>query len=228
MPRSRCLTAAGYTLHTPTAPSGRPVCCGRTYLATGMIDAARATARELLLTMSPFVARGVPIIGLEPSCVLGLRDELRSLLPGDESTAVAAAALTFEEFVVREHAAGRWSLSFKPSRYARALVHGHCHQKAFGVMPAVHAALELVPGLVVEPITSSCCGMAGAFGYEAEHVDVSLRMAEAGLLPAVRAADCRQPRSSRTARAAGIRSATVRNATRSTSHSSSPTHSERR
>jgi FAD/FMN-containing dehydrogenase/Fe-S oxidoreductase len=185
----KVLTAAGYTLHVPGAPNGRPVCCGRTYLATGMIDAARETARELLQTLAPFVARGVPIVGLEPSCVLGLRDELRSLLPGNESAALAAVALTFEEFVVREHAAGRWAAAFKPSRYTRALVHGHCHQKAFGVMPAVQAALGLVPGLLVEPIPSSCCGMAGAFGYEAEHVDISLRMAEAGLFPAVRGAD---------------------------------------
>jgi Fe-S oxidoreductase len=185
----KVLTAAGYTLHTPTSSRGRPVCCGRTYLATGMIEEARATARELLETLAPFVARGVPIVGLEPSCVLGLRDELRNLVPGDQSAALATAALTFEEFVVRENAAGRWSLAFKPSRYTRALVHGHCHQKAFGVMPAVQAALNMVPGLMVELIPSSCCGMAGSFGYEAEHVDVSLRMAEAGLLPAVRAAD---------------------------------------
>jgi Fe-S oxidoreductase len=185
----KVLTAAGYTLHTPASRSGRPVCCGRTYLATGMIEEARATALELVETLAPFVARGVPIVGLEPSCVLGFRDELPNLLPGDASAALAAAALTFEEFVVREHAAGRWSAAFKPSRYARALVHGHCHQKAFGVMPAVETVLKLVPGLIVETIPSSCCGMAGAFGYEAEHVDVSLRMAEAGLLPAVRGAD---------------------------------------
>jgi Fe-S oxidoreductase len=154
-----------------------------------MIEEARATAGELLRTLAPFVARGVPIVGLEPSCVLGLRDELLNLLPGGETAALAGAALTFEEFVVREHAAGRWTAAFKPSRHSRALVHGHCHQKAFGVMPAVQAALKLVPELTVETITSSCCGMAGAFGYEAEHVDVSLRMAEAGLLPAVRGAD---------------------------------------
>jgi FAD/FMN-containing dehydrogenase/Fe-S oxidoreductase len=185
----KVLAAAGYALHAPAAPNGRALCCGRTYLATGMIEEARATAGELLRTLAPFVARGVPIVGLEPSCVLGLRDELLNLLPGGETAALAGAALTFEEFVVREHAAGRWTAAFKPSRHSRALVHGHCHQKAFGVMPAVQAALKLVPELTVETITSSCCGMAGAFGYEAEHVDVSLRMAEAGLLPAVRGAD---------------------------------------
>jgi FAD/FMN-containing dehydrogenase/Fe-S oxidoreductase len=185
----KVLTAAGYTLHTPVSKTGRPLCCGRTYLATGMIDEARAQAQELTTTLAPFVARGVPIVGLEPSCLLGLRDELSSLLPGKASADLAKLALTFEEFVVREHAAGRWAASFKASGYTRALVHGHCHQKAFGVMGPVTATLKLVPGLLVETIPGSCCGMAGAFGYEAEHVDVSLRMAEADLLPAVRGAD---------------------------------------
>ena len=83
-------------------------------------------------------------------------------------------------------AAGRWSRPFRQSPYARALVHGHCHQKAFGVMPAVVSALKLVPGLTVEVIPSSCCGMAGAFGYQPQHLEVSMRMAEAALLPAVR------------------------------------------
>jgi len=185
----KVLTAAGYTLHTPASSSGRPLCCGRTYLATGMIEEARALARELTTTLAPFVARGVPIVGLEPSCLLGLRDELLSLLPGKASADLAQLALTFEEFVARENAASRWAAPFKASGYTRALVHGHCHQKAFGVMGPVMATLKLVPGLIVELIPGSCCGMAGAFGYEAEHVDVSLRMAETDLLPAVRGAD---------------------------------------
>jgi Fe-S oxidoreductase len=119
--------------------------------------------------------------------VLGLRDEFRTLLPGAGSAALAAAALTFEEFLVRERRDGL-TLPLQRSRYARALVHGHCHQKAFGVMPAVVGALKLVPELAVETVQSSCCGMAGSFGYRAEHVEVSLRMAELALLPAVRTA----------------------------------------
>ena len=182
----RVLAAAGYAVRVPTAAKGRALCCGRTYLATGMVEAARATARDLVGALAPFVARGVPVVGLEPSCLLGLRDELRTLLPGSESAAVAKAALTFEEFVVREHAAGRWQLAFKRARYARALVHGHCHQKAFGAASHIVAALKLVPGLIVENIESGCCGMAGAFGYQTQHLDVSLRMAELALLPAVR------------------------------------------
>jgi Fe-S oxidoreductase len=184
---ARVLTAAGYRVHVPTpADDPRPLCCGRTYLATGMIEEARAEARRMLTTLAPFVARGVPVVGLEPSCLLGLRDELRTLLPGADSAALAAAALMFEEFLVRERAAGRLKLELRKSQYRRALVHGHCHQKAFGVMPAVVGALKLVPDLAVETVTSSCCGMAGAFGYHAEHVAVSMQMAEATLLPAVR------------------------------------------
>jgi Fe-S oxidoreductase len=183
----RVLVAAGFGVIVASA-GGRPLCCGRTYLATGMVDEARAEAKRTLAALTPHVARGTAVVGLEPSCVLGLRDEFRTLLPGAESAALAAAALTFEEFIVREHAAGRFALELEPARYARALVHGHCHQKAFGVMPSVVATLKLVPGLAVETIASSCCGMAGAFGYEPRHVDVSLRMAELALLPAVRAA----------------------------------------
>jgi Fe-S oxidoreductase len=186
---ARVLAAGGYRV-TVAAPSdgGRPLCCGRTYLATGMLDEARAEARRMLAALGPHVARGVPVVGLEPSCLLGLRDEFGALLPGADSAALAAAALTFEEFLVRERGAGRLQLPLRRSPYARALVHGHCHQKAFGVMPAVVATLKLVPDLAVEVVQSSCCGMAGAFGYQAEHVDVSLQMAELALLPAVRAA----------------------------------------
>jgi FAD/FMN-containing dehydrogenase/Fe-S oxidoreductase len=183
----RVLEAGGYTVRAP-APRGRPLCCGRTYLATGMIDAARAEARRLLEHLSPFVERGVPVVGLEPACLLGLRDELALLCPGEASAALGRAALTFEEFVAREHRAGRWARPFRRLPHARALVHGHCHQKAFDVMPAVVAALKLVPELTVDVVPSSCCGMAGAFGYKPDHLDVSLRMAEAALLPAVRAA----------------------------------------
>ena len=180
------LTAGGYAVRTASASDGRALCCGRTYLATGMLEAARAEARRLLDALAPFAARGVAIVGLEPSCIFGLRDELKKLCPGPTSAAVAGAACTFEEFLVQERAAGRWSLPFRTSPYARALVHGHCHQKAFGVMPAVVSALKLVPGLTVEVIPSSCCGMAGAFGYQPQHLEVSMRMAEAALLPAVR------------------------------------------
>ena len=185
----KVLAAGGYRVTVASPPDGgRPLCCGRTYLAAGMVDEARAEARRTLETLRPFVERGVAVVGLEPSCLLGLRDEFRSLLPGEDSARLGEAALMFEEFLAREHRAGRLKLPLRGSRHARALVHGHCHQKAFDVMPAVAAALALVPGLEVETVASSCCGMAGAFGFDARHIDVSLRMAEAALLPAVRAA----------------------------------------
>ncbi len=182
------LTAGGYAVRAAAAPDGRALCCGRTYLATGMVEDARSETKRLIDALAPFAARGVAIVGLEPSCILGLRDELKLLWPGASSDAIAGAALTFEEFLVQERAAGRWSRPFQRSPYARALVHGHCHQKAFGTMPAVVAALKLVPALTVDVVQSSCCGMAGAFGYRREHLDVSLRMAELSLLPAVRSA----------------------------------------
>jgi Fe-S oxidoreductase len=183
------LDRAGYGVHIARARDGsRPLCCGRTFLAAGMVEEARAEARRVLEALEPYVGRGVPVVGLEPSCILGLRDEFKSLLPGGETDALAADALLFEEFLAREHEAGRLALKLSPLPEKRALLHGHCHQKAFGAMPAVQRALSLVPELKVETIESSCCGMAGAFGYEAAHYEVSMKMAEAALLPKVRAA----------------------------------------
>ena len=143
----------------------------------------------MLTALAPHAAAGVPIIGLEPSCLYTLKDEFVALLPGPETEAVARQAMLFEDYVVAERKAGRVpDTLFRALPEKRALVHGHCHQKAFGAFGTVQEALKLVPGLAVEPIESSCCGMAGAFGYEANHIDVSLAMAEASLLPAVRKA----------------------------------------
>lgn len=120
-----------------------------------------------------------------------LRDEFQSLLPGAESDALAARALMFEEFLAAESAAGRLALPLKALENKRVLLHGHCHQKAFGALPAVERVLALVPELAIDKVESSCCGMAGSFGYEAKHHDISMRMAEDALLPAVRKADPR-------------------------------------
>ena len=182
------LSRAGYGVHVARAADGsRPLCCGRTFLAAGMVGEAKAEARRVLDAFEPYVGRGVPVVGLEPSCILGLRDEFKSMLPGGETDALAASALLFEEFIAREHEAGRLALPLRPLAEKRALLHGHCHQKAFGAMPAVQKSLSLVPELKVETIESSCCGMAGSFGYEAEHYAVSMKMAELALLPKVRA-----------------------------------------
>ncbi|HJS33705.1 MAG TPA: heterodisulfide reductase-related iron-sulfur binding cluster, partial [Alphaproteobacteria bacterium] len=184
------LRAAGHRVTVATArDGGRPLCCGRTFLAEGLVDDARTEARRMLDALAPFVARNAAIVGLEPSCLFTLRDEFLALLPGAETDRLAARAMLFEEFLAAEHKAGRLdTLKLKRLAAVRALVHGHCHQKAFGAMGAVESVLKLVPELKVEIIASSCCGMAGAFGYEAEHYDISMKMADLSLLPAVRAA----------------------------------------
>jgi Fe-S oxidoreductase len=130
----------------------------------------------------------VPIVGLEPSCLLTLRDELLSLRSDNEAKTVSAHALLFEEFLVREAEAGRLRLPLGPIA-GKAVVHGHCHQKSFGAFKPVEQTLRLIPDLAVETIESSCCGMAGAFGYGADTYRASIEMAELSLLPAVRRAD---------------------------------------
>jgi Fe-S oxidoreductase len=145
-----------------------------------MMDQARAEARRTFDALRPYAARGVPIVGLEPSCLLTFRDEYRALFP--DSEAMAASALLFEEFLAREPG----NLKFK-GLGRQVLLHGHCHQKAFDAMPAVEKVLSMVPGLQVSTVQTSCCGMAGSFGYEAEHYDVSMKMAELSLLPSIRA-----------------------------------------
>jgi Fe-S oxidoreductase len=182
----RVLQAAGYRVHVAQPKSSeRPLCCGRTFLSAGLVEEARIEARRVLAALEPWVARGIPVLGLEPSCLLTLRDEFSVLLPGTET--LARNAFLLEEFLAAEADAGRLELRLKPIA-AAALLHGHCHQKAFGAMSAVESVLRLIPELKVDAVESSCCGMAGSFGYEAEHYDVSMAMAEASLLPAVRAA----------------------------------------
>jgi FAD/FMN-containing dehydrogenase/Fe-S oxidoreductase len=187
------LQAAGYRVHVARPASGdaepqRPLCCGRTYLASGLVDEAKAEARRVVEALRPFVARGLPVVGLEPSCLLTLRDEFLVMGLGQDAEALGAQALLFEEFLAREHAGGKLKLALNALPESRALLHGHCHQKAFDAVRPVQTVLGLIPGLKVELIESSCCGMAGSFGYEAKHYDVSMQMAELSLLPAVRAA----------------------------------------
>jgi FAD/FMN-containing dehydrogenase/Fe-S oxidoreductase len=185
----RVLIAGGYRVHLPRAgDGGRPLCCGRTFLSAGLVANAKDELRRVVDAMLPFATRGVPIVGLEPSCLLTLRDELLSLRTDSDAKTVSAHALLFEEFLVREAEAGRLQLPLG-ALDKRALVHGHCHQKSFGAFAPVEKILRLVPGLKVEKIESSCCGMAGAFGYGADTYDVSMEMAEATLLPTIRKAE---------------------------------------
>ena len=186
----RVLQAGGYTVHVASKeqPDGKHLCCGRTYLSSGMVAKAKAKAGELVQALLPFASKGIAIVGLEPSCLLTLRDETLSMGLGDAARTVADQALLFEEFLAREARNGK--LQALKSRLQpldrRVLLHGHCHQKAFGAVSPVIEVLRLVPGVEPELIESSCCGMAGSFGYEANHYDVSMQMAELSLLPAVR------------------------------------------
>ncbi len=180
----RVLKAAGYTLHMVEKAGGHH-CCGRTYLAGGMIEQAKQKAEALIDALLPLAQAGVAIVGLEPSCLLTLRDETLAMGLGEKARIVAGQALLFEEFIAREAKAGR----FAPPLRAIAqpiLLHGHCHQKAFGAVSPILDVLKLIPGAKPELIESSCCGMAGSFGYEASYYDVSMQMAELSLLPAIR------------------------------------------
>jgi Fe-S oxidoreductase len=160
-------------------------CCGRTYLAGGMVDQARRKVGALIDALLPLAEAGVAIVGLEPSCLLTLRDEGLVMGLGPRAEIVARQVLLFEEFVAREARAGRFALDLRAAG-APVLVHGHCHQKAFDAVAPILEVLRLIPDASPELIESSCCGMAGSFGYQAAHHDLSMLMAEASLLPALR------------------------------------------
>jgi Fe-S oxidoreductase len=181
------LQAAGYTVHV-AAKGGGHLCCGRTYLATGMVDQAREKARELVDALLPFAQKGIAIVGLEPSCLLTLRDELQAMGLGADARTIADHALLLEEFLAHQAQGGKLdALKARLKPVAQPiLLHGHCHQKAFGAVSPILDVIRLIPGAQPELIESSCCGMAGSFGYEASHHDVSMQMAELSLLPAVR------------------------------------------
>jgi FAD/FMN-containing dehydrogenase/Fe-S oxidoreductase len=190
----KVLHAAGYLVHIASRhPHGHGqnkghLCCGRTYLSTGMIDKARSKASELIETLLPFANKGLPIIGLEPSCLLTLRDEVQVLGLGEPARKVGEHCVLLEEFLSRELQANRLEVlrSKLVSTTRPILLHGHCHQKAFGLMPGVMEVIRMIPGATVRLIESSCCGMAGSFGYEAEHQQASIDMAELSLLPTIR------------------------------------------
>ena len=187
----KVLQAAGYTVHVATKlqDDGTHLCCGRTYLASGMVDKARDKAREVVQSLLPFAEKGLSIVGLEPSCLLTLRDELLVMGLGEGAQKIAQQALLFEEFLVQEAQGGHLdALKAQIAQVARpVLLHGHCHQKAFDAVSPVMEVLRWIPGAKLQLIESSCCGMAGSFGYEAKHYAVSMQMAELSLLPAVRA-----------------------------------------
>ena len=182
---SKVLAASGYRVINPqTDPAARPLCCGRTWLTTGRIDRAKEEMRRLIDALRHHAKQGVPIVGLEPSCTLGLRDDLPSLIEGEDARAVANQLMLFEAFIA-EHG---MSLPLRPLQ-KRALLHGHCHQKAYQQMGHVEKVLAMIPQLEIETVESACCGMAGAFGYASDTYQISQAMGEIDLLPKVRAAE---------------------------------------
>jgi FAD/FMN-containing dehydrogenase/Fe-S oxidoreductase len=185
----RVLEAAGYHVHLNARTGERPLCCGRTLLSAGLVAQAREEAQRMLDGLLPYIEQQIPIVGLEPSCLLTLRDEFLNYGFGEPARKLAQSAFLFEEFLVRESEAGRLQLDLGAIAKTKALIHGHCHQKAFDALGAVPTVLKWIPGLEVSVIESSCCGMAGNFGYEAEHYQTSMAMAELTLLPAVREID---------------------------------------
>lgn len=180
----KVLTAAGYSVERLSAPSGdRPLCCGRTYLAQGMIEQARHECNRLLDALLPLVEKGKTIVGLEASCVLGLRDDAKALGLGEKLEKIAKAIFLFEEFISREQKNNRFTLQVKQSIDEPALIHGHCHQKAVGAMKSVRRVMKSIEGLDFKILDTGCCGMAGTFGLEREHVELSHKIAAQSLLP---------------------------------------------
>ncbi|MCV6636605.1 (Fe-S)-binding protein [Candidatus Albibeggiatoa sp. nov. NOAA] len=181
------LETAGYRVYLADLDlqDKKALCCGRTQLAHGLVAGAKQNAQKMLAVLTPHVKAGRPIIGLEPACLLAIRDDYKFLGLGEEAEHVAKKAILFEEFIAKEKTAKRFKLDFKPVQ-GTILVHGHCHQKAVGAMKSMRKVLKLVPELKFEFIESSCCGMAGSFGIEAENAEMAKQMAELNLLPALR------------------------------------------
>jgi FAD/FMN-containing dehydrogenase/Fe-S oxidoreductase len=173
------LEAAGYQVEVPE----QSLCCGRPLYDHGMLTTAKWLLRQILETLGPQIAEGVPIVGLEPSCVAVFRDELLNFFPNDEN----AWRLSKQTFLLSEFLATKVPDFHPPKLHRKALVHGHCHQKAIMRMKADEEILKKL-GLDFEILDSGCCGMAGAFGFEKEHYDVSIKCGERVLLPAVRSA----------------------------------------
>jgi Fe-S oxidoreductase len=175
------LEAAGFEVVLPGHK-----CCGRPMISKGLVNKARRAARDTIERLLPFAEKGIPIVGLEPSCILSVRDEYFSLLPGDwRVKKVAEHCYTFEEFIAKLADEGNLNLQFEDEA-RKLLLHGHCHQKALVGTGPSQQTLTLPEGYSVSEVDSGCCGMAGAFGYENEHYDISMAMAERRLLPAVR------------------------------------------
>jgi Fe-S oxidoreductase len=179
------LTAAG--VPAGLAPN---VCCGRPLISKGLLSRARERARENVERLHGAAEAGKKFVFCEPSCLSAMREDVPSLLRGEEqrkAKAIANACVLFEEFVETEVSAGRMDLRLTPAS-SPILLHGHCHQKSMGLLPVAKALLSRIPGAVVVDPDAGCCGMAGSFGYSRDHYDVSKQIGERRLFPAVRKA----------------------------------------
>jgi Fe-S oxidoreductase len=177
----KLLEAAGYEVLIEE----RRACCGRPMLSKGLVDAARKSARKNVGLLAPYAKRGIPIIGTEPSCILTLRDEYRDLLPNDPDVEVVAdKAYMIDEYLAKLDAEEDLGITWKSNTGPEVFFHGHCHQKALiGVGPSM--AILAASGCRPTESGAGCCGMAGSFGYEAEHYDVSRKIGEERLFPAI-------------------------------------------
>ena len=160
-----------------------PVCCGRPLISKGLLPQAQAAARRNVDALLPVVARGVPIVGCEPSCLLTFRDEVPDLVPGEAAQTLARGVFLIEEFLASEHRRAPLPLAGGDGRHV--LVHGHCHEKALAGTAPLQQVLTAA-GYTVEMVDAGCCGMAGSFGFEKEHYEISMAIGERRLLPAVR------------------------------------------
>lgn len=182
------LERTGYRVHVARDHQSIPLCCGRTQLAHGLLHEAKVNARRVLKALAPYADANMPVIGLEPACLLAIRDDYKFLGLGEIADKVAKQAILFEEFIAREVTAKKMALELKPipDQTVPSMIHGHCHQKAVGAMKSMRKILKMIPEFHFKLVETSCCGMAGSFGLEAEHVEDSLAMAELTLLPSLR------------------------------------------
>ena len=178
----KVLERLGYQVVLP-----RVRCCGRPMLSAGMTEKALRNARFNVASLRPYVEQGAKLVGLEPSCILSFRDDYVDLLDGDAGArAVADSTMLVEEFIVQAQEERGAGLEFSDRAGGKLLFHGHCHQKALVGTRAAMQVLRSIPGCEAEEIKSGCCGMAGSFGFESEHYEISMKIGEQILLPAIR------------------------------------------
>ncbi len=178
----KVLKKAGYFPFIPTLENSRKIlCCGRTYLTNGLINHAKNEVLNIIETYKPYLKNGISIVGLEPSCILSFRDEIPNLIKNEETDYLKINSYTFEELLSKHSE----ELIFK-NLTKKVLLHGHCHQKAFDVVKPIENILKNIKGAKVETIETSCCGMAGSFGYDKDTYDISMKMANEKLFPAIK------------------------------------------